>query len=144
MTNKPFEVQYDAIVLNGVELQITQEGNINIDNNPVSGGGGTTQTHLVLTNSPFIVQPVQLGTPVSFVRTDQGSETDQIDTGLTIARGAQGALYNIESELSYDNTNHTSPAGTEWNSDGWGNLLSLGSRSYSTLRSVLNNAIGGR
>ncbi len=39
MTNKPFEVQDDAIILNGVELQVTQEGNITIDNNPVSGGG---------------------------------------------------------------------------------------------------------
>jgi hypothetical protein len=42
MTNKPFEVQDDAIVLNGVELQITQEGDINIDNNPISGVGSLT------------------------------------------------------------------------------------------------------
>ena len=38
MTNKPFEVQDDAIILNGVELQITQEGGITIDDNPAGGG----------------------------------------------------------------------------------------------------------
>ena len=38
MTNKPFEVQDDAIIMNGVELQITQEGNITIDDNPAGGG----------------------------------------------------------------------------------------------------------
>lgn len=43
MTNKPFEVQDSAIVLNGVELKINQSGGIDIDDNPISGGGGIVQ-----------------------------------------------------------------------------------------------------
>jgi hypothetical protein len=98
--------------------------------------------YLELTNYPFITAPAVLGTPVEFVRTASGTETDAIDTGLTLARGSQYALYNIDSEVGYDNTNHTSPAGTEWNSDGWGDLLNLGTRSYTTLRSALGGSIG--
>jgi hypothetical protein len=98
--------------------------------------------YLELTNYPFITAPAVLGTPVEFVRTASGTETDAIDEGLTLARGSQYALYNMDSEVGYDNTNHTSPAGTEWNSDGWGDLLGLGTRSYTTLRSALGGAIG--
>ena len=107
-----------------------------------SGGSGTTLTHLILTNTSFIIQPAQLGTPVSFVRTASGSETDPIDTGLTIARGSIRGIYNIDSEAQYDNTNNTSPAGTEWNSDGWGDLLDLNTRTYTTLYSAVGGALG--
>jgi hypothetical protein len=102
----------------------------------------TSLPFLEVTNDPFITQSAILGTPVSFVRTAEGSETDAIDTGLTLARGAVGALYNTDLENEYDDDNHTSPLGTEWNSDGWGDLLNLSTRSYGTLRAVLNNAIG--
>lgn len=98
--------------------------------------------YLKLTNDAFITLDAILGTPVSFVRTAEGSETDAIDTGLTLARGAVGALYNTDLENEYNDINHTSPLGTEWNSDGWGDLLNLPTRSYGTLRAVLNNAIG--
>jgi hypothetical protein len=102
----------------------------------------TTQPYLELTNVPFITRDVILDSPISFVRTALGNETDSIDVNLTLARGSQGALYNIDLEVEYDRNNHTSPAGTEWNAEGWGDLLNLQSRSYSTLRSVLNNSIG--
>jgi hypothetical protein len=130
---------------------------INIGTAPNSGNGDALRTafnkinqnfadtefsHIEITNNPFINQPAIQGSPVQFTRTAQGSQTDEIDTGLTLARGSNGGLYNAVSEQGYDNSNHSSPAGTEWNADGWGNLLGLGTRSYSTLRSVLNNAIG--
>ena len=51
MTNKPFEVQDSAIVLNGVPLEITEGGSININNNPVAGGDRLTngENEFVLT-----------------------------------------------------------------------------------------------
>jgi hypothetical protein len=101
-----------------------------------------TLSHLELTNQLVIVQPAILGTPVNFTRTASGSQTDSIDTDLTLARGVNGALYNAEIEEEYDNITHDSPAGTEWNSDGWGTLLGLHTRTYGNLRSVLNNQIG--
>lgn len=136
--NQNFTELYDA----DSELVIPTDISDLTDNDGLLNQGGTELTHLTLTNYPFIVQPATQGAPVQFTRTAEGSETDEIDEGLTLARGSNGALYNIESEEGYDNSNHTSPAGTEWNADGWGNLLGLGTRSYSTLRSVLNNYIG--
>ena len=46
MTNKPFEVQDDAIVLNGVELQLNPQGDIIVDGDTISGGldGVSTST----------------------------------------------------------------------------------------------------
>ena len=38
MTNKPFEVQDDSIVLNGVELQLNPQGDIIVDGDTISGG----------------------------------------------------------------------------------------------------------
>ncbi len=67
---------------------------------------------------------------------------DAIDVDLTLTRDNQGALFNSALEQVYDNNTHLSPLGTEWNSDGWGTLLELGRRSYTTLRQALNNAVG--
>jgi hypothetical protein len=140
----PGVVTTDRLVNGENSFVLTDNGTVELNGEPFSGGstGSSVLPYIELTNNPFIVQSAVLGEPVEFTRTAEGSETDIIDTGLTLARGSQGALYNIDSELEYDNNNHTSPAGTEWNSDGWGNLLNLTSRSYGTLRSVLNNAIG--
>jgi hypothetical protein len=110
-----------------------------------SGGSSNTTTtlpYVELTNNPFIIQEAELGESVEFTRTADGSQTDSIDTGLILARGSNGGLYNADSEASYDNDTHDSPAGTRWNSDGWDNLLNLNTRDYGNLRSVLNNAIG--
>ena len=67
---------------------------------------------------------------------------DQINVGLTLARDGNQGIYNSESESEYDNNTYLSPLGTEWNSDGWGNLLELGTRSYTTWRQALNNQVG--
>ena len=106
------------------------------------GGAGPIQTHLELTNSTVIVQPVRLVEPVTFIRTADGSQTDAIAPGLTIARGSIRSIYNIASEGSYDNSTNTSPQGTEWNSEGWGDLLNLRSRTYTTFYEALGRAIG--
>lgn len=97
--------------------------------------------HIELTNDPFIRLPDELGEPVVFQKSTETPE-DEIDTGLTLARGNQGGLYNSESESQYDMNTHSSPSGTLWNSDGWGDFIDITKRNYSSLRSVLNNRIG--
>ena len=72
----------------------------------------------------------------------QPSFFDTIDTGLILARDNQQALFNSAIEAEYDNNTYASPLGTEWNSDGWGDLSNLRSRSYTNLRAANNNAIG--
>ena len=67
---------------------------------------------------------------------------DEIDVGLTLTRDENQGIYNIELEQDYDRDNYLSPLGTEWNSDGWGNLLGLEARTYTTWRQALNNAVG--
>jgi len=108
----------------------------------LGGAAGPVQTHLELTQSPFMVLGVILGTPVSFTRTAEGSQTDAIAPGLRLARGAIGALYNAEVEQSYDRNTHAQPTGTAWNADGWGNLVGLATRTYTTFYEALNGAVG--
>lgn len=67
---------------------------------------------------------------------------DQVDIGLTLARDGNQGIYNIDLETEYDNNTYLSPLGTAWNSDGWGDLTDLRSRSYTTWRSALNNQVG--
>jgi hypothetical protein len=67
---------------------------------------------------------------------------DEIGPGLTLTRDRGRALYNSELELEYDRNNYTSPLGTEWNSDGWDNLVGFRVRNYTTFRSALNNDVG--
>lgn len=102
---------------------------------------GTSIEYLELTNNPFVVLPAVLGESVSFTKTAGGSETDSIDTGLTLARGSNGALYNSETQEGYNTSTHAID-GAEWNADGWGDLLDTEIRTYSTLKAVLNNNIG--
>jgi hypothetical protein len=67
---------------------------------------------------------------------------DEIDVGLVLTRGRNQGIFNIAAETEYDNDSYASPIGTEWNSDGWGDLLQLDTRSYDTWRSALNNQVG--
>ncbi len=67
---------------------------------------------------------------------------DEIGPGLTLTRDRVQALYNSELELEYDNNTYLSPLGTEWNNDGWDNLVGFRARNYTTFRSALNNAVG--
>jgi hypothetical protein len=71
-----------------------------------------------------------------------GSVIDTISPEVVLTRGAQQGIYNTALELEYDNNTYLSPLGTEWNSDGWGNLTELGTRTYTTWRQALNNAVG--
>lgn len=124
------------------EFKLESNGTLLLDGEPFSGGtGSTTMTHLRLTNKAISNVPAELGEPVVFVRTAGGDETDTIAPGLTLARGANGALYNIEAQQGYDFDSHAI-VGAEWNADDWGDLLDLPQRSYDTLRSSLNTYIG--
>jgi hypothetical protein len=67
---------------------------------------------------------------------------DEIDTGLTLTRGRIRGIFNIAAEAEYNNNNYTSPLGTEWNSEGWGDLLQLGTRNYGTWRDALGGSVG--
>lgn len=67
---------------------------------------------------------------------------DEIGPGLTLTRDRNQSLYNSELELEYDDNTYLSPLGTEWNNDGWDNLLGFRARNYTTFRSALNNAVG--
>lgn len=108
---------------------------------PVGYEQGTSFPYLTLTNDAFIIASGSLGESVSFTRTAEGNETDPIASGLTLARGSIGALFNYETQDGYNNSTHAID-GAEWNSDGWGNLSDIPTRSYDTLRAVLNNQIG--
>lgn len=67
---------------------------------------------------------------------------DEIGPGLTLTRDLNQGIYNSEAEPEYDNITYLSPLGTEWNADGWSDLVDLGTRSYTTWRSALNNQVG--
>ena len=104
----------------------------------VNGTGGI----LTITNAAFVGTPsVANGTILTSISL-QASVFDEIDTGLTLTRSGIAGLYNSEAETEYDDSTYLSPLGTEWNSDGWGDLLGLGTRSYTTWRSALNGAVG--
>jgi hypothetical protein len=72
----------------------------------------------------------------------RASPDDVIDDGLTLVRSYRYALFNIEAETEYDNDNYTSPLGTEWNSEGWGDLTALNTRTYTTFHEALDGAVG--
>ena len=70
------------------------------------------------------------------------SVLDEISAEVVLTRDANKGIYNTVSEQGYDNNTYLSPLGTEWNSDGWGDLTELGTRTYTTWRQALNNAVG--
>lgn len=102
-----------------------------------AGGGLLTITNAAFTGAATNA-PVNAYTNAQL----QASPGDVIGPGLTLVRGYQGALFNIEAETEYDNSTYLSPLGTEWNADGWGDLTGLATRSYTTFRSALNGAVG--
>ena len=98
---------------------------------------------LTIINAAFVGSASNVPGTYEFVSAElRASVFDEIDTGLTLTRDGVQGIYNIELESEYDNNTHLSPLGTEWNADGWGNLLELGTRSYTTWRQALNNAVG--
>jgi hypothetical protein len=116
------------------------------------GGGGDVDFEvatvdegdlLTVTNAAFVGAATNTPGTYGGVSIEyRASPGDVIDSGVTLVRSYQGALFNIEAETAYDRNNHTSPLGTEWNNDGWGNLQNLQSRSYGTFRDALNGNVG--
>jgi len=102
----------------------------------VSSGGLLTVTDAAFTGETAANNP---GTYSNLSIQLRASPGDSIGPGLTLVRSYQGALFNIEAESEYDNV---SPIGTEWNNDGWDNLVGLNTRSYGTFYTALNGAVG--
>jgi hypothetical protein len=89
----------------------------------------------------------EIGDPVTFSKNGYDDPTqvnDPIDNNLTISRGNQQGIYNIELEDSWDTDGdgQNSPEGTLWNSDGWGDLTDIKSRTYVNFRESLDYNIG--
>jgi hypothetical protein len=105
----------------------------------VSSGGLLTVINAAFTGEAAANTP---GTYSNLDMELRASPGDSIGPGLTLVRSYQGALFNIEAETEYDDNNYTSPLGTEWNSDGWGNLTGFNTRTYTTFREALNGAVG--
>lgn len=103
-----------------------------------AGGGGVSGTTLSNLNLTNVANQINyfVGEPVTFTKSDNGNEADEIDTNLTITRGNNQGIYNSELENSWgDETNvpfggRPSPANTVWNSDGWTNLTNVNTRAY--------------
>ena len=102
-----------------------------------SGYLTATTDHIVLTGR------YQLGTTISFSNVGNVSLGDAIGPGLTIKRNVGGgAIYNSELEAGYDQVARTSPLGTEWNADGYGNLDTVKNRHYTSFTEALKHAVG--
>lgn len=98
----------------------------------------TQSSHLVLTNHALDETFFDNDPWVTFVHTDNGTEVDVIDEGLSITRGVQRGIYNPQAEQQYNNNTNESPVGTLWNRDGWYNLENVDERSFDTWRNTVN------
>lgn len=122
--------------VNGVFNASTVIVNPDTGQETVTGEAGNKMGFLELTNSA--VDPQYLtGNVVAFTHTAYGSEVDVIDTDMSITRGEQQGIYNSAVEPSYQQ--HTSPANTEWNADGWADLSDVKTRTYTTWRNAVNS-----
>ena len=104
------------------------------DASGAGGGSSTSLTHLELTNDGFI------GAAVNFVKTNYGSEVDNIDTDVAITRGNQQGIYNPLVDGGW-NSNDT-PSNTEWNAEGWDDLSDVTSRTYTNFYDAVNGNLG--
>ena len=82
-----------------------------------------------------------VSSPIFFSKVDYQDPNpgDNIGTGLTLKRANNQGLFNSLSEASYTSS---SPAGTEWNWDGWDDLSNVNIRKYTSLKDALNGYIG--
>lgn len=88
-------------------------------------------------------EDIWIGEEVYFTKTNYGDEVDPIDEDVSITRGNQNGIYNIDQEESY--SSNVSPAGTLWNGDGWSDLSNVVDRDYQVWRNTVyppNAAIG--
>ena len=105
----------------------------------VSSGGLLTVTDVAFTGETAANNP---GTYSNLGIQLRASPGDSIGPGLTLVRSYHRALFNIEAETEYDRNNNTSPLGTEWNSEGWGDLTGFNTRTYTTFYEALDGAVG--
>jgi hypothetical protein len=96
----------------------------------------TSFSHLELTE-----RHEESGNIVTFTRPANTNISDDIDTGLSLARSNNGqGLYNSAVENGYNAD--VSPANTEWNWSGWDNLDNVKFRQYRTWREALRKKVG--
>ena len=86
---KDLYVSNSTIYLGDVALSVDQSGNLLVDGNVITGGGGVgpVQPYLELTNYPFIIRPAILGEPITVTAANQGNNarfTVVISEGPTI------------------------------------------------------------
>jgi len=133
----------DNLILGGPTSQggilLTTDGDsVLVNGNPIES---VTLPYLKLTNNIF--NPY-IGDEISFRKSDYGNEIDEIDNSISITRGDQQGIYNIELEAGWDDTDRDgiSPEGTIWNLDGWDNLTNLEQRRYYSFYDVYRGEIG--
>jgi hypothetical protein len=127
---------------------------LRVGNSSTPGGiavGGGSEDPLSLTNTG-VTFGVWLGDEVHFVKENNGSQVDEIATGISITRGPKGYIFNPAAGDSYfpdespyvqnssdpDVAYSDSPTNTEWNADGWGDLANVTGRSYTTWDDVMD------
>jgi hypothetical protein len=101
-------------------------------------GSGASSSGTVTIESPFVKD--FFGPEVYFVKTNYGSEVDNIDTNVAITRGDHQGIYNPITNPDWnDNTN--GPTNTEWNMDGWADLSNVKTRNYTSWQDVCAGGI---
>ena len=140
MTNKPFEVQDDTIILNGVNLQVTEQGAITVEGNPVAGGGSSIQNgdnaFIINSDADVVFTGDGPGNAVNRgILWDYGAEQGGVDSGirqdgsgLTIRSYTEdfnnsGTPVNIKTNAGdYEKTWVFDPSGNLILPDGLGNI----------------------
>lgn len=102
----------------------------------------TILTHLELTSSPFIYEPIV--STVTFTKENYGDQVDTIDTNVGITRRNNQGIYNPFLETEWDSTTSdgVSPTGSLWNVDGWGDLTNLDQRRYFSFYDAHTGSLG--
>lgn len=115
-------------------------------NSVLGSASNGTLTSVTMTNqaAPW---DIWAGPEISFVKTDYGTEVDEIDANLAITRGNNQGIYNSILEQQWDDTygdpdGRASPKGTVWNDDGWDDLTNLDQRTYETFYGTMNGNLG--
>jgi len=128
----------DNLILGGPTSQggvlLTTNGDsVLVNGSPIES---VTLPYLKLTNQIF---NSYIGDEIAFRKSDYGNEIDEIDNNISITRGDNQGIYNIELEESWSDSG---PEGTLWNSDGWGDLTDIKYRTYVSFRESLDYNIG--
>jgi hypothetical protein len=138
----PGSVTTDRLVNGENEFVLLNNGTVELNGDPFTGGGGTFNQSL---NTGDSVTFDSVG--ATTVNVSQINGTNPGDELVIQANNHNwtfdtNGLYNVEAETEYDNNTYLSPLGTEWNADGWGDLTGLAARRYTTWRQALNNQVG--